>query len=100
MKTKLMTTVICALVLLMNEPTTARASSDWDRDAVSVVVDVTVARPFTFALTVLGSAALVISLPVAVPTCSVKDVAHTLVAEPAKDTFARPVGDLDDFLEY
>ena len=100
MKTKLVTTVVGVLALLMCGPTTARACSDWDRDAASVVVDVTVARPLSFALTVLGSAAFVVSLPVAIPTGSVKNVAHTLVAEPAKDTFTRPVGDLDDFLEY
>lgn len=98
MKTKLMTSVI--LALLLNEPIPARASADSDGDAVSVVVDVTVARPFTLALTILGSAVFAVSLPIAIPTGSVKRAAHILVAQPAKDTFTRPVGDLDDFLDY
>ena len=100
MKTRLITIVMCVMVLLMNGPTPAFASSDWDREAVSVVVDVTVARPFTFALSVLGSAVFVVALPVTIPTGSVKKVAHTLVVPPAKDTFTRPVGDLDDFLDF
>lgn len=98
MKTKPISTVICVLVLLMNRPTPAFASSD--SDATSIVVDVAVARPFTCALTILGSAVFVVSLPVTIPTGSVKKVAHTLVVGPAKDTLTRPVGDWDDFLEY
>jgi hypothetical protein len=100
MKTKLTTTVLCVLTLLMNGPTPALASSNWDHDAISVLVDVTVARPITFALTILGSAAFVVSLPVAIPSRSVRKTAHTLVTGPAKDTFSRPVGELEDFLEY
>lgn len=98
MKPKAMTIIICALVTLMNTPTPAFADSDYDRDAVSVVVDLTVARPLTFALTVLGSAAFVISLPVAIPSRSVKNAAKILIGTPAKDTFTRPVGDLGNFL--
>jgi hypothetical protein len=98
MKTKLTTTVICVLALLMHGPTPAFASREGD--APSVILDVTVARPLTFSLTLLGSALFVVSLPVAIPTGSVKKVAHTLVTAPAKDTFTRPVGDVDDFLGY
>ncbi len=99
MKNKLIPTVICVLVLVMISPTPAFASSEWESDAVSVVVDVTVARPITCALTLLGSAVFVVSLPVTIPSGSVKKVAHALVLVPAKDTFTRPVGDLDNFLE-
>ena len=100
MKTKLMTTIICMLALLTNRPTPVFASSDSDSDALSVAVDVTVARPFTFALTILGSAVFVVSLPIAIPTGSLKTAGHILVAQPAKDTFTRPVGDLHHFLAY
>jgi hypothetical protein len=100
MKRKLIPTVTCVLALLVNRPAPAVASPDWDRDAISAVVDVTVARPFTFAVTALGSVVLVVSLPVAIPTKSVKKMAHTLVVAPAKDTFTRPVGQFDDFWNY
>lgn len=100
MNSKTTITVISVLALLMTGTTPALASPDSDRDALSIVLDVTVARPVTFALTIVGSAMFAVTLPVAIPTGTVKEVAHTLVSQPAKDTFTRPVGDLDDFLDY
>ncbi len=99
MKNKLIPTVICVLVLVMISPTSVFGSSEWEADAVSVVVDLTVTRPITCALALLGSAVFVVSLPVTIPAGSVKKVAHALVAVPARDTFTRPVGDWEDFLE-
>jgi hypothetical protein len=98
MKSKLLVTVISVLALLLSSSPAALASED--TDVTSVVVDVAVARPFTFALTVLGSALFVVSLPVAIPSGSVNKAAHALVAAPARETFKRPLGDLKDFLEY
>jgi len=60
-----------------------------------MAVDVVLARPALFAATVLGSALLIVSLPVTIPTKSVGSVCDTLVVKPAKATFTRPVGDLD-----
>jgi len=98
MKSKLLVTIICVLALLLSSSTPVLAAED--TDATSLVVDVAVARPFTLALTVIGSALFVVSLPVAVPSGTVDKAAHTLVSAPAKDTFKRPLGDLKDFLEY
>ena len=42
----------------------------------------------------------VVSLPVALPSGCVDKAAQTLVVGPAKDTFTRPSGDLEDFLDY
>jgi len=98
MKTKLLTTVICVLALLLSTSTPARAAGD--TDATSVAVDVVVARPATFALTIVGSVLFVISLPVAATSGCVDKAAKALVAAPAKDTFTRPLGDFKDFLEY
>jgi formate hydrogenlyase subunit 4 len=97
MKTRLLITVISVVALLFSTATPAFASGD--TDPTSVVVDVAVARPFTFALTILGSALFVVSLPVAIPSQSVGKAAQALVVAPAKDTFTRPLGDLHDFLE-
>jgi hypothetical protein len=97
MKTKLLVTVICVLTLLLSTSTPAFAGGG--TDTVSVVVDVAVARPVSFALTIVGTALFVVSLPIAATSGSVDKTAHTLVVVPGKDTFTRPLGDLQDFLE-
>jgi hypothetical protein len=98
MKTKLLITVICVLALLVSTSTPAFASGD--TDATAVAVDVTLARPFSFALTIVGSVLFVVSLPVAATSGCVGKAAKTLVATPAKDTFTRPLGDFQGFLDY
>lgn len=98
MKSRLLITVLCALALLLSTTTPAFAAEN--TDPTSVVVDAAVARPFTLALTIVGSALFVVALPFAATSGSVDKAAHTLVVAPAKDTFTRPLGDLDDFLDY
>ena len=98
MKTKLLITIICVLSLLLSTSTPAFASGD--TDVTSVAVDVVVARPVTFAMTILGSALFVVSLPIAATSGCVDKTAKTLVVAPAKDTFTRPLGDFQDFLDY
>jgi hypothetical protein len=51
-------------------------------------------------MTILGSVLFVVSLPVAAPSHGVGKVAHALVVTPAKDTFTRPLGNLEGFLDY
>ncbi len=65
-----------------------------------MAIDVLVARPLTFVATVVGSVIFVVSLPVAATSHSVKDAAQIMVAAPAKDTFSRPLGDFESFLNY
>jgi hypothetical protein len=98
MKTRLLISVICVLALLLSTSTPAFAGGS--TDATSVAVDVVVARPLSFALTILGTALFVVSLPVAAASGCVDKAAHTLVAAPAKDTFTRPLGDFEGFLDY
>jgi hypothetical protein len=98
MKSKLLITVICVLALLLSTSTPAFASGE--TDPTSVAVDVVVARPATFALTILGSVLFVVSLPVAATSGCVGKAAKTLVTAPAKDTFTRPLGDFREFLDY
>ena len=76
------------------------ASAASDTGATSVAIDVIVARPVSLAMTIIGSALFVVSLPVAIPSKTVEKAANTLVVNPAKDTFTRPLGDLEDFLNY
>jgi len=98
MKTKLLTTILCVLTLLFSTATPASAASD--TGATSVAVDVVLARPVSLALTIIGSVLFVVSLPVAAPSHSVDKAAQTLVVAPAQDTFTRPLGDFETFLDY
>ena len=98
MKTKLSTTALCALVLLLSTVNSGFASGS--DDTTSIVIDVAVARPVSLVLTAVGSALFVVSLPFTAPSHSVNKAAHVLVAGPAKDTFVRPVGDLEGWLDY
>jgi hypothetical protein len=60
--------------------------------AEAMLADVIVVRPFGIAATVLGTAVFVVSLPFTLPTRSVDKAAQKLVVDPAKFTFARPLG--------
>ena len=91
MKTKLLITVLCVLALLLSTSTPAYAAGD--TDATSVAIDIAVARPVSFALTVVGSVLFVVSLPFSASSGCMDKAAKTLVAGPAKDTFTRPLGD-------
>ena len=98
MKARLPVTVLCVIALLLSTTSPAWASADAETSAV--IVDAAVARPFTFVLSVVGSALFVATLPFTVPSGSVSKAADTLVVGPGKDTFTRPLGDLKDFLGY
>jgi hypothetical protein len=98
MRTKLLTTALCVLALLLSTANSCFASGT--EDTTSIVVDAVVARPFSFALTVIGSVLFVVTLPIAAPSHSVDKTAHVLVATPAHDTFVRPLGDLEDYMDY
>jgi hypothetical protein len=89
MKTKLLT-VLCLLAISLGSVNTSRASDDNSLQVVGVVV---LARPGCFIATVLGTAVFIVALPVAVASGSVKQTARTLVVQPAKATFTRPLGD-------
>ena len=93
MKTKLLT-AICALTLL-GSATPALAQDK----SLDVVVDVGLVRPSCFLVTVAGSALWVAILPITAMSKSVKKTKHTLVVEPARATFTRPVGDFSSLVE-
>ena len=98
MKTKLLSTVLCVRAVLLSTANPGLASGT--ADTTSIIVDVAVARPVSLVLTIVGSALFVVTLPIAATSHSVDKTAHTLVVAPARDTFVRPVGDLDEFLDY
>jgi hypothetical protein len=89
--------VTCNLAYAAETPPTRQhaAASEGVFDEPSgegMVFDLLVLRPCGIVATVLGTTFFVVSLPFTLPTKSVKQAAKKLVAEPAKYTFARPLG--------
>jgi hypothetical protein len=96
MKTKLVS-ILCAVALLTMATSTCRASS---RDPGLVVADAVIVRPLCLVATIVGSAFFVVSLPVAATSGSIHRAADALVVGPARATFTRPLGDIDELMDY
>jgi hypothetical protein len=98
MKTKQFIAAVCILALLASTTTPALATEGGD--TTSYVVDVAVARPVSLAMTIVGAVLFTVSLPFSAASGTTGKAAEKLVAGPAKDTFSRPMGDLEDFMNY
>jgi hypothetical protein len=61
--------------------------------AGAIAADIVVLRPLSLVGTVLGTALFVVGLPFEAIAGDVSDPAQRLVVEPAKYTFARPLGE-------
>jgi hypothetical protein len=94
MKTKLLT-AFCVLAFLFTSTPPTQASDN----SVEVISDAIVVRPGCFLATLIGSAIFVVILPIAASSKSVKKTAHTLVGNPARATFTRPLGDFSSLQE-
>ena len=87
-------TVLLLVTALLTAPVTAPAmemSTTRVTDA-SVAGDFLLCRPLGFAATIIGSTLFVVSLPFSAMGDNVGQVANTLVVEPARFTFSRPLG--------
>ena len=60
--------------------------------AVQMGADLAIARPIQLAATAMGTVIFLVSLPFTIMGDNVGDAANTLVAGPAKATFARCLG--------
>lgn len=63
--------------------------------AEAMVVDLLLVRPVMLVTTAVGTALFVVSLPFTVPGGNAGQVQERLVVEPARYTFARPLGAFD-----
>jgi hypothetical protein len=63
--------------------------------AETMIFDFLVLRPFGLIGTAIGTAAFIVSLPFSLPTKSADEAAQKLVVDPAKFTFARPLGQVE-----
>lgn len=60
-----------------------------------VMTDAVLARPLGLVGTVLGTVAFVVSLPFTIPSKTVDRAGEALVKKPFRDTFKRPIGQMD-----
>jgi hypothetical protein len=91
---KLMAALIVVTLISGSVPALASDGSGGGASvAASMIVDVIIARPAGFVGTILGSAIFVLALPFAALGRNVEPVVQTLVVDPFKFTFTRPVGD-------
>ncbi len=97
MKTQIMT-LICVVAISMGSTNSSFATNR--TDPAMVVADVIIVRPMCLVATLIGSVFFAVSLPVAATSGSIDRAANALVVGPAKATFTRPLGDLDDLLDY
>jgi hypothetical protein len=91
MKRKL-TVLVCGLILLGAQVQSQASTAN----PGEVVIDAAVVRPLCFVSTIVGSALFVVTLPVAALSHSVRSTEEALVLKPARATFTRPLGDLED----
>jgi small basic protein len=86
--------IIAAIVTV---PCSAFAENSADDDnqitMAKMTTDVVLVRPLSFVGTVLGFGVFIIAAPFAAMGGNTKQAWNTMVAKPAKFTFARPLGD-------
>lgn len=76
------------------------ASAGKEPTGGEVTFDIILVRPLGVVSMALGTAIFVVGLPFTIPTWSVGVAAKRLIVEPARFTFARPVGELREMEVY
>ena len=82
-----------ALFLLLLTAPNLRAGDDYGWRVAGTTVDIFIARPFTFAASLLGGAIWAVALPITAPTKTAGDSFDALVRLPWSLTFDRSLGD-------
>jgi hypothetical protein len=65
-------------------------------DDLDMVGDVLIVRPACLVATVVGTALFVVALPFSASSGSIKKSAQEFVVRPARATFTRPLGNLEE----
>ena len=94
LKTPMIILLISGLVLLpFGSSAIAQDQSLYEENsAEQMFVDLLLLRPLGIAVTAVGTAMFIISLPFSASGGNVKEAFQKMMAEPAKFTFARPLG--------
>ena len=85
---------LCATSLVHAAEDSYMTRSD-DVSAEGIIADGLLLRPGGVVATLLGTVVFVVTLPFSIPTQSVDKAAQKLIVDPAKYTFARPLGQIE-----
>jgi len=69
----------------------------YENSAEQMFIDFLFLRPLGIAVTAMGTAMFIVSLPFSALGGNVKEAFCEMMVEPAKFTFARPLGDLSGY---
>lgn len=87
---------VVALSLVVANPALAAGNDDASTpSAAAMTFDAVVVRPMSLVATVAGTGLFIVSLPFSLLGHNTDKAGERLVAEPAKYTFTRPLGDFD-----
>jgi len=94
---------IVAVSLLLATSTVASATDehryadrpDIEPNGVTMAADFLVARPLGLVTTVIGTGLFLLALPFSAMAGDIETPAHYLIQEPARFTFARPLGHVE-----
>lgn len=92
MKRCKMICVFCILITFVCTTAAAKSSEPVMPDAGAMAIDVFLARPLGLVSLALGFGTFVVSLPFSIPSGNLSVAAKRLMVDPAKFTFARPLG--------
>jgi hypothetical protein len=90
-----MVTVFAFTPVLVSAATNYSGGTEGNPDGNDIVADLFLLRPVGIVATIFGSACFVLSLPISAPTQTSGTTWKKLVADPAKFTFARPMGHIE-----
>ena len=86
--------LVCFALVLVATPSPAAEAYEWRFAATTT--DIFIARPFTFAATILGGALWTVALPITAPTRTARESFDAMVRHPWDLTFDRALGDFAD----
>jgi hypothetical protein len=78
--------------LLMCQPSFGYTSADKTPSGIAMTADLIIGRPALLAMTAVGAAVWLVSLPIAVLGGNAEQTGQTLVVDPARATFVRCLG--------
>ena len=87
---------LIALLAMFFAGTPCFGGEEWSSRMAATSTDLFIARPFTFAATIIGSALWFVTLPITLPTKTHKDALDVMVTTPARFTFQRELGEFSE----
>lgn len=90
---KLFFVLLCTLFCATSR---CSAAEEWGWRVAATTTDLFIARPFTFAATIVGSALWVATLPITAPTKTHRDAFDVMIAQPWQYTVDRPLGEFGE----